>query len=91
MRHSGFTDQLGWSGVMETPQRERREAGRMSRRFNQSQRAALFLAAEGLCMRCGAELQRGWHGDHVTPYSKGGRTDVVNGEALCPECNLSER
>lgn len=62
----------------------------MSRRFNQSQRAALFLASGGRCTRCGVNLQPGWHGDHVTPFSKGGPTDVINGEALCPECNLQK-
>lgn len=60
----------------------------MSRRFNQSQKVALFLAADGHCSKCGVGLQPGWHGDHVTPFSKGGQTDVINGEALCPGCNL---
>lgn len=58
------------------------------RRFNTGERAALYLAADGHCARCGAPLETGWHGDHVHPYSKGGRTDVINGQALCPRCNL---
>lgn len=60
----------------------------MTRRFNQSQRVALFLAADGKCAECGDDLQPGWHGDHVKPFSKGGPTDVVNGQALCANCNL---
>lgn len=60
------------------------------RRFNSSERAALFLATDGRCERCGTELQPGWHGDHVTPYSAGGPTDVINGQALCPTCNLKK-
>jgi superfamily II DNA or RNA helicase len=60
------------------------------RYFNDSERAALYLAADGRCAECGTELQRGWHGDHVLPHSMGGVTDVVNGQALCPTCNLKK-
>ncbi|HCA85742.1 MAG TPA: hypothetical protein DEQ61_09735 [Streptomyces sp.] len=60
------------------------------RRFNTSERVALYLAADGHCSRCGDPLEPGWHGDHVTPYSAGGPTDVINGQALCPECNLKK-
>jgi superfamily II DNA or RNA helicase len=58
------------------------------RRFNKGERVELFLAAEGHCEECGAELERGWHGDHVVPWSAGGATSVANGRALCPDCNL---
>ncbi|WP_206308902.1 DEAD/DEAH box helicase family protein [Streptomyces sp. A1136] len=60
------------------------------RRFNSSERVALFLAADGQCTACGQPLEPGWHGDHVRPYSVGGATDVTNGQALCPTCNLSK-
>ena len=60
------------------------------RRFNTSERVALYLAADGRCAECGTELEPGWHGDHVTPYSAGGPTDVINGQALCPTCNLKK-
>lgn len=62
----------------------------MARRFSQRQHIALYLAADGRCEMCGAELQPGWHGDHITPYSAGGATDVINGQALCPTCNLKK-
>lgn len=58
------------------------------RRFNGRERVALYLAADGCCSRCGAELESGWHGDHMRPYSAGGPTDITNGQALCPTCNL---
>ena len=58
------------------------------RRFNARERAALFLAADGRCERCGRELAPGWHADHERPYVAGGPTDVTNGQALCPTCNL---
>lgn len=62
----------------------------MRRRFNTSERSALYLAANGKCESCGTELQPGWHADHVEPFSKGGVTDVINGSALCPSCNLAK-
>lgn len=58
------------------------------RRFTARERAALFAVAGGLCEECGTELVKGWHADHVVPWSLGGATDVVNGAALCGPCNL---
>jgi superfamily II DNA or RNA helicase len=60
------------------------------RRFGAAQRVALFAAAEGKCELCGDQLKCGWHADHVHPYSRGGRTDVSNGAALCPSCNAKK-
>lgn len=56
--------------------------------FNSRQRVALFLHAAGRCRACGSELQKGWHGDHVTAFSRGGNTELINGQALCAACNL---
>ena len=39
---------------------------------------------------CDIELQTDWHADHVVSYDKGGPTDVINGQALCPPCNLKK-
>lgn len=58
------------------------------RRFNSAQRIALYLAADGRCMKCGTELGDNWHADHIHPWSQGGPTDVTNGQALCATCNL---
>jgi superfamily II DNA or RNA helicase len=58
------------------------------RRFNGRERTTLYLAAGGCCAKCGAELEPGWHADHVHPHSRLGKTDVINGQALCPRCNL---
>lgn len=60
------------------------------RRFNNGERSALWVAADGRCESCGVELEPGWHADHITPHSVGGPTDVVNGAALCPSCNLKK-
>ncbi len=62
----------------------------MNRRFSTSQRVALFIHAQGKCVRCGIALTTGWHADHKHPFSKGGPTDVQNGQALCPKCDLQK-
>lgn len=58
------------------------------RRFSGRERIALFVAAGGRCSHCGTALGKGWHADHVAPWSRGGATDVLNGQALCATCNL---
>lgn len=60
------------------------------RAFSGRERAALWVAAGGKCAICSAELSRGWHADHVVPWSRGGETDVMNGQALCPACNMAK-
>lgn len=59
------------------------------RRFNQRERNFAYLAADGRCERCGVELSA-FHTDHITPYARGGRTALNNGQALCPPCNLAK-
>ena len=58
------------------------------RRFKARQRVSLYLAAGGTCSICGVTLTKGWHADHIVPWVAHGRTDVINGQALCPSCNL---
>lgn len=60
------------------------------RRFNTSERVALYLASDGKCSGCGIELEPGWHADHVQPWSRGGETDVINAQAMCVTCNLKK-
>ena len=58
------------------------------RRFSRPERRALYLNAGGFCEQCGSVLEQGWHADHRKPFASGGDTDVANGAALCPKCNL---
>jgi superfamily II DNA or RNA helicase len=60
------------------------------RRFNATERISLYLTADGHCSACGVALEAGWHADHKTPYVAGGPTDIANGQALCPPCNLKK-
>lgn len=60
------------------------------RRFTGRQRVALYLASGGVCTLCGTPLQEGWHADHIQPWIHSGATDVMNGQALCPKCNMKK-
>ena len=60
------------------------------RRFNKTERAAMYWVAGERCEHCGAPLADSFHADHDVPYSKGGDTDVTNGRALCATCNLKK-
>lgn len=60
------------------------------RLFNRRERLALYIAADGKCQNCGQPLDEGFHADHVHPFSRGGETDVINGQALCSKCNISK-
>jgi superfamily II DNA or RNA helicase len=62
----------------------------MRRTFNGGERWLLFLKAKGKCSTCGSHLTRGWHADHIVPWSKGGATVIANGQALCRACNLKK-
>jgi superfamily II DNA or RNA helicase len=62
----------------------------MGRAFNRAQRIALFSLAGGRCRECGKQIDDEFHADHVIPWSKEGATDVMNGRALCPTCNLKK-
>lgn len=59
------------------------------RRFSKRQRAILFNRVGGRCQDCSDLLRPGWQADHVIPWAHGGRTEVKNGRALCPYCNLA--
>lgn len=60
----------------------------MPRRFTSRQRAVLFSMSDGLCVVCGMQLDGAdFAADHRTPWSQGGATDLVNGQATCRKCN----
>lgn len=62
-----------------------------ARLFDTHQRRALLLASGRRCALCATPLSpSGWHADHIVPHSKGGATDVLNGQALCATCNLKK-
>lgn len=61
------------------------------RLFSYSQRVDIFHRSNKRCQICNTNISwRNWHADHIIPYSKGGKTEVSNGQALCPTCNLKK-
>lgn len=60
------------------------------RAFSKKQKDALLLWSLGKCSICGITLDKSFHADHIKPYSKDGKTDVTNGQALCAACNLKK-
>ena len=62
----------------------------MKRSFSKKQRMALANHADWKCTLCGTPLDNSFHADHIIPFSKGGITDVSNGQALCPTCNMQK-
>lgn len=53
-------------------------------------RAALWLAADGRCQRCGEQLPAIWHGDHTLGWWITQDTNVHEMQALCVRCNLEK-
>ncbi|WP_397603838.1 HNH endonuclease [Sphingorhabdus sp.] len=60
----------------------------MRRSFSWRQRKFLQIISDNMCQECGVQLNESFHADHVQPWSKDGKTILVNGQALCPPCNL---
>jgi hypothetical protein len=65
------------------------------RLFSREQRLAIFRRDGGICqvkVKCnGAKCEwDAWEADHITPWSKGGKTIVVNGQVACLGCNSAK-
>ena len=62
-----------------------------TRAFSDEQRAAIFWRNEGKCRNCGRECdEKNFHADHIKSHSSGGETKIINGQVLCPACNLKK-
>ena len=58
------------------------------RAFTESQKRAAYERQGGLCLKCGKHFPiKEMQGDHITPWSKGGKTNVDNCQMLCADCN----
>ena len=62
-----------------------------NRFFNQSQKKEIFLKSGGKCQLCSCNISLdNFHADHIIPHSQGGKTEIQNGQALCPKCNFKK-
>ena len=58
------------------------------RTFSDAQKEAAYERQKGLCAICGKHFELvGMQGDHIVPWSKGGKTLPDNLQMLCPLCN----
>ncbi|MHB9034508.1 MAG: HNH endonuclease family protein, partial [Anaerolineae bacterium] len=58
------------------------------RTFTESQKREAYERQNGDCARCEKHCEYGaMEADHITPWSKGGKTNAENCQMLCLECN----
>ncbi len=58
------------------------------RAFSESQKRAVYERQQGICVKCGEHFDYAqMEADHITPWSKGGKTTPENCQLLCLECN----
>lgn len=58
------------------------------RKFSKKLKRAAYERQQGICAKCGGhfELEQ-MEGDHITPWSAGGKTTAENCQMLCKACN----
>ena len=58
------------------------------RAFSDSQKRTVYEQQGGICTCCGKKCEyEEMEGDHITPWSKGGKTVIENLQMLCRDCN----
>jgi 5-methylcytosine-specific restriction endonuclease McrA len=51
---------------------------------------ALYAAQSGACVYCRADLNEGFHVDHIVPLARGGSNWITNLQLTCGYCNRSK-
>ena len=62
----------------------------MKRFFTKRQKKILAMISGNQCANCHKYLDPIFHGDHIIPFIKKGKTIIKNGQALCAACNLKK-
>lgn len=58
------------------------------RKFSKKLKRAAYERQGGICAKCGGHFEfEQMEGDHVTAWSKGGKTELANCQMLCKMCN----
>lgn len=67
---------------------DRKEKHLNIRAFDENTRREIYEKQEGICPHCHKHFDIEFmEADHITPWSKGGRTIAENCQMLCQECN----
>lgn len=62
-----------------------------ARAFDKRDIARKYAEQNGVCPYCKKKYNEDeMHGDHIRPWSKGGKTEYENLQMLCTECNLKK-
>ena len=58
------------------------------RTFEDDEKRTLYERQNGVCVRCKKKFDiEEMEADHIDPWSKGGKTEIENGQMLCRPCN----
>jgi len=58
------------------------------RSFTDNEKRTLYERQKGICPSCNKYFEyEQMQGDHITPWSEGGKTQLSNGQMLCKDCN----
>ena len=61
------------------------------RMFEENDKQTMYNQQDGKCALCQRPFKiEEMHGDHIIPWSKGGKTTLENGQMLCVQCNLKK-
>ncbi len=61
------------------------------RQFDDDEKQTMYARQNGRCAICDKSFDiKDMHGDHVIPWSRGGKTNLDNGQMLCTTCNLKK-
>ena len=67
---------------------DRNERHLSIRKFSDKIKRAVYERQNKCCAKCGKHFDiKNMHADHITPWSKGGRTVESNCQVLCENCN----
>lgn len=81
------------SGIYEYLLSDRARAEKLSlRTFDDDEKRAKYEEQKGICPDCGGHFEyEEMQGDHIVPWSKGGKTVPENLQMLCRRCNNLKR
>lgn len=61
------------------------------RSFSDTMKREAYEHQKGLCIKCGEHFEyEEMEGDHIIPWSKGGKTTADNCQMLCKKCNATK-